>query len=126
MNREDYTVEDVLEMDARKRDRIIGYWMGQIYDPSCITGQPSLSIRDYHSDDDSICWPRYSQLWKFCGRVLEHLPRKVVSAYMGADSLSARFDQDFLHDLMHNPKRTITTAAAICWVKGIKPEVNNE
>jgi len=129
VNPQDLTIEDVLEMEPRERDRVVAEWMGHYHPQGALTGWYRPVTFWDGAPDNAEAFPKYSEYWEHAGRVLEAIPFGIWYIW-GESRFGEAHENDysslFLTALQESPKDTIVLAACICAVKGIEPEVSDE
>jgi len=111
VNTKELTIEDVIDMSQRERDRVVAEWMGE-----------TMPASDSCKDD--VAFNMYHVQWNHAGRALEALPRlflKSPSSWF-AEELPGKFQ------VPENPlsRQSIVLAACICAVRGVEPEDTSE
>lgn len=124
MNRENYDIEDIIEMSPRERDRVAAIFMSELGRSSEGGVWPTPISEYWHGrqneppHDDYPMWPKYSQDWSHCGRLLEVLPIRFQyspESFFSDEMPCEHFPRDPLS------KESIVLAANICWLRGIEP-----
>lgn len=124
---EDYTIEDLLEMEPRERDRIAAEWISEVGRARSFNHEDHWSDWEVSPQED---WPKYSKFWRHCGRLLEALPPEYrtcpVRWMTGNLTYGPEGAVEFMRDTEPALKDHIVLAACICWLRGIEPEKGGE
>jgi len=134
VNPQDLTIEDVLEMEPRERDRVCAEWMGEVYEDNLPPDAPKRPNHMYtESGDKFFRWPHYTSSWSWqhAGRVLGDLPVefKTKPKQWIWERAIIESEGTITSDLPIYPpltKESIVLAACICAVRGIEPEVSDD
>jgi hypothetical protein len=121
VNTDNLTIEDVLDMSDRERDRVAGEWLDEVV----------TKITLIPKDPPPKGWPHYHTRWKHAGRLLEALPSLFKASpvnWIAENIFKPCHEKDIPTDDIPGGlcKESIVLAACICAVRGVEPEVNNE
>jgi hypothetical protein len=106
VNTDNLTIEDVLDMSERERDRVAAEWMDE------------LEVKRVES---IVSHYEYHKHWRHAGRLLEALPSSFSISPAGWFRGKGHFQVE--DSLVQNPlsKQSIVLAACICAVRGVEP-----
>jgi hypothetical protein len=124
------SVEDILEMNLKGRDKTAAQWRGKVIEFKPPVGEQIPNRwKSRLGPNAIITWPKYSKHWNFCGCLLENLPPRFKAA--PKTWLARMVPEDWKHSkiglkIIENPlsRESIVVAAGICFVQNIAPERN--
>jgi hypothetical protein len=123
VNTDNLTIEDILDMSERERDRVVAEWLGEVYEDDLPPEKPKRPIHMYSKRGEKFLrWPHFtcSWSWKHAGRLLEALPMEFKRS--PGNWFYDRMGQGIPytgHEILS--KKSIVLAACICAVRGVEP-----
>lgn len=120
------TIEDVLDMEPKQRDRLCARWIGDDINHRIEGTDAFCMIQGYWKFYNPLMQhpelsPKYSVRWSYAGRVLEALPFDA-----NPQSWWARTAPEHMPTGRYLKKESIVLAACVCAIKDIEPNTGEK